>query len=129
MNPQARTRRRAALRHTVAARPRPASRAKTDREFERVLRAPDRPKNVEADVGRLNLVVKALLNALDKRGLVSDTQLVAEMEAMDLADGRRDAMLRRREPPKVCSRCHRRNRYDIATCMYCGQDLGVGLPL
>ncbi|MCC6573177.1 MAG: hypothetical protein IT462_05235 [Planctomycetes bacterium] len=99
------------------------------REFDRIAKAPERPTDIKADVGRLNLVMKALLSLVEKKRLFSDSELIAEMDALDMADGRRDGQLKRKEPPKTCARCGRRNRNDIPTCMYCGKDLGVGLPL
>ena len=64
-----------------------------------------RVKQLEDDLGRVALIARALMDAVVKKGLLSQVELAQAMSAADTADGTRDGKLdmssfRSKEPPK-----------------------------
>ena len=64
-----------------------------------------RVKQLEDDLGRVALIARALMDAVVKKGLLSQVELAQAMNAADTADGTRDgkldmSALRAKLPPK-----------------------------
>ena len=64
-----------------------------------------RVKQLEDDLGRVALIARALMDAVVKKGLLSQVELAQAMSAADTADGTRDGKLdmssfRANPPPK-----------------------------
>jgi hypothetical protein len=64
-----------------------------------------RVKQLEDDLGRVALITRALMDAVVKKGLLSQVELAQAMSAADTADGTRDGKLdmssfRVKPPPK-----------------------------
>ena len=52
-----------------------------------------RVKQLEEDLGRVALIARALMDAVMKKGLLSQVELAQAMNAADTADGARDGKL------------------------------------
>jgi len=52
-----------------------------------------RVSNLEDDLGRVALLTQALIDAVLKKGLITQVELAAMMAKQDLADGERDGKL------------------------------------
>jgi hypothetical protein len=52
-----------------------------------------RVKQLEEDLGRVALIARALMDAVMKKGLLSQVELAQAMSAADTADGTRDGKL------------------------------------
>jgi hypothetical protein len=52
-----------------------------------------RVKQLEEDLGRVALIARALMDAVMKKGLLSQVELAQAMNAADTADGTRDGKL------------------------------------
>jgi len=64
-----------------------------------------RIKQLEDDLGRVALITKALMDAVVKKGLLSQVEMAEAMSRADSADGTRDgkldlSSLRMKSPPK-----------------------------
>lgn len=52
-----------------------------------------RVSNLEDDLGRVALLTQALIDAVLKKGLITQVELAAMMAKQDMADGERDGKL------------------------------------
>lgn len=70
---------------------------------------------------RMALLLQALVQLLEAEGLLSQTQLLARAQAIDLSDGIADG----RQTSQVslrCSHCGRDNLGNRQRCLYCGSE-------
>jgi hypothetical protein len=78
---------------------------------------------VEARLHRLALVVEGMRECLEAVGLLSEAQLLAKIEEIDLRDGLADGR-HGRDQRSRCGACGRINTGVRRRCLYCGsQDL------
>jgi hypothetical protein len=75
---------------------------------------------------RLALVTQALAELLSERARVSEADLVARIEEIDLRDGKRDGRVS--AAPRACPECHREVAGHRTTCLYCGAVLEAATP-
>lgn len=75
----------------------------------------------ERQIDRALLIQTALLELLRERLGISEEQVLAKIEEVDLRDGKRDG--RMISPPKPCPQCARRNHAMRISCLYCGKPL------
>jgi hypothetical protein len=86
-------------------------------------RTSDELDRLQGEVDRLTLACAALWSLLKEQGL-TDEQLAARMQELDLRDGAADGKLS--PSVVVCKGCSRKSRPDRKTCMYCGAELPRG---
>ena len=67
-------------------------------------------------VDQLALATQALWELAAERLHISDAELTAKIEEVDLRDGKADGRIR---AGLACTACNRRHRH----CLYCGADL------
>lgn len=70
---------------------------------------------------RIALVVEAMAQLLEAQGLLSERQLMAQAEAIDLSDGVADGR-QLRQVSRRCSQCGRVNLGNRQRCLYCGSE-------
>jgi hypothetical protein len=75
---------------------------------------------------RLALVTQALFELLGERAQVSEADLLAKIDQIDMRDGVRDG--RAAAGGRRCPRCHRSCTGPRTTCLYCGATLDAGTP-
>ena len=75
-------------------------------------------EELEEKVESLALVCQALLEILAEKTGVTQEQVDAKIEEIDLRDGVKDGKFR--PQPLVCSDCGRRTARKRERCMYCG---------
>lgn len=81
--------------------------------------------DVDDRLDRLVLVVEALWNLLKQQGF-TDEQLVAEVAALDAADGQADG---RRTPAATdCPSCNSKVAAGLPRCQICGTEVAPALP-
>ena len=85
------------------------------RTADRTSRAQDM---LEEKVESLALTCQALFEILAERSGVTQEQLDAKIEEIDMRDGVRDGKLRQK--PMVCNDCGRHTSRKRKRCMYCG---------
>ncbi len=73
---------------------------------------------LEDKIDTLALVCRAMWTLLEEKCGVTEKDLLARMEKLDLEDGKRDN--KRRTPTKKCTRCGRALNARHAVCLYCG---------
>ena len=100
------------------------SRAKTtagraERNAERAIeRTRQAHELMESKVESLALTCQALIEILEESTGLTEDQLAAKMEEIDLRDGVKDGRIT--PTNKVCSKCGRRTSRTRAHCLYCG---------
>lgn len=78
-------------------------------------------RDLRRSLDSLTLTCAALWELLsDKSGLTED-ELLAKMQEIDLRDGKLDGKMTR--PASECPRCQRANNATRRNCMYCGEKL------
>jgi hypothetical protein len=102
--------------------------ASTERSLERIEREQARSSassqdiaRLERQVERLALASQALWELLRATGALSDEQLLAKMQEIDLRDGKVDGKMGAGRAE--CPECHRLSHTRHAACMYCGAEL------
>jgi hypothetical protein len=82
--------------------------------------------DLNSRVERLALVTQALSELLTERASVSEADLLAKIDEIDMRDGVRDG----RAPinPRSCPKCGRPNTGHRTACLYCGAPLGAQTP-
>jgi len=75
---------------------------------------------------RLALVTQALAELLFERAHVTEADLAAKIDEIDMRDGKRDG--RASSPPRSCPKCGREVAGIRTTCLYCGAPLGGATP-
>ena len=76
---------------------------------------------------RIALVVEAMAQLLEAQGLLSEGQLLARVEAIDLSDGVADGR-QLRQVSLRCGQCGRVNLGNRQRCLYCGSEELQPLP-
>ena len=76
---------------------------------------------LQHEVDRLSLVCEGLWNLLKQKMDVSDQELMAEVEKVDLIDGKLDG--KAKKGPLECSSCSKMNARRHTSCIYCGMGL------
>lgn len=85
-------------------------------------RATERSVEAELNVERLQLVVQAMWEFLQERTEISDADLEAKIQEIDLRDGLADGQMARQIA--VCGQCHRKTGVRMhRRCFYCGTQL------
>ena len=82
-------------------------------------RAHARIEGLEQQVDRLTLFTVALIELLAEKGPLSEAQILAKTEEVDLRDGTADGRVGV-APPRPCSGCGRKVSARRPTCIYCG---------
>jgi hypothetical protein len=75
---------------------------------------------------RLALVTQALAELLTERAHVSNADLAAKIDEIDMRDGVRDGRVA--PAPRSCPKCHREIAGHRTTCLYCGTPLDAATP-
>jgi hypothetical protein len=91
-----------------------SARAKVDRFADDIQR-------LQRKVGKLSLGCQALWEMLCERAGLTDKDLVAKMQEIDLRDGVSDGKISRRVV--VCPACQRNSSSKRTECVYCGAAL------
>ena len=82
-----------------------------------------------ADLNRrfdhLALITQALAELLFERAKVSEADLAAKIDEIDMRDGVRDG---RAAMVRSCPKCHRSIAGHRTTCLYCGAPLELATP-
>lgn len=73
---------------------------------------------IEGKIESLALTCQALFEILEESTGLTEEQLAAKMEEIDLRDGIKDGRIT--PTSKVCSKCGRRTSRTRAHCLYCG---------
>ena len=81
------------------------------------MRGKQRDEDLNARVDRLLLVVQAMWSLLEEQGL-TDEQLIAKIQELDLADGITDGRLT--VSPTDCLSCGSKVAPGLAACQFCG---------
>ncbi len=102
-----------AIPHAVAA----AERAETTATRAAAQTDEDR-RFLDDKIDTLALVCRAMWALLQEKCGVTEKELLARMEQLDLEDGKRDR--KRRVAAKKCPRCGRALNARHAACLYCG---------
>lgn len=76
---------------------------------------------LEGRLHRTALVVEAMAQLLEAQGLLSEQQLLARAEAIDLSDGVADGR-QVRQVSLSCGQCGRVNLGNRQRCLYCGSE-------
>ncbi len=75
-------------------------------------------ERVSQDVERLALVTRAVWELLRDKAGVTENELFAKVNEIDLRDGAADGKLRKQ--PLECPQCRRVSNARRETCLYCG---------
>lgn len=76
-------------------------------------------EELEAAVGKLQLVTQALWELLQERDGIDESVLLDKVNEIDLRDGRLDGRLEKRQPQR-CGGCKRTISDRHRKCIYCG---------
>ncbi|HWL08881.1 MAG TPA: hypothetical protein VNQ76_10770 [Planctomicrobium sp.] len=83
----------------------------------------DRVHDLELSLDRLSLATMAIAEILRDRSHITEEEIEAKIEEIDLRDGKLDGRLR--EPVTTCTSCDRTNPARRSQCLYCGESLPV----
>jgi hypothetical protein len=75
------------------------------------------------DIERLTLITRAMWELLSEQSGVTEADLMARVQEVDLRDGVADNRLA--PVPRDCTRCGRPNTPSRTKCIYCGEKLAV----
>jgi hypothetical protein len=78
-------------------------------------------RDLEAAVERLTLASMAMWKLLGERAALTDADLLAAIQEIDISDGRLDGRLRQRS--RQCPACGRPNHPRRHLCLYCSGPL------
>lgn len=96
--------------------------AAADRAGSQANRATERSIEAELNVERLRLVTQAMWEFLRERTEVTDADLEAKIQEIDLRDGQDDGKMARQVA--ICGHCHRKTGVrSHRRCFYCGTPL------
>lgn len=95
--------------------------ARAESKAHAAAQAVERLHAAERQIDRALLIQTALLELVRERLGLSEEQVLAKIEEVDLRDGKRDG--RMLSPPKPCPQCARRNHAMRIACLYCGEPL------
>ena len=83
----------------------------------------DAPANVaemRADIERLYFITEALWRILKEKHGLDDLEIVRQITAIDMEDGKLDGR-KAKTPPQPCPKCGRTLGKQRTKCMYCGE--------
>ncbi len=83
----------------------------------------DRLLCLEQSVERLSLATMAIAEILRDRFHITEVEIEARIEEIDLRDGKLDGRLR--QPANECVHCRRTNAARRSNCLYCGESLPI----
>jgi len=75
-------------------------------------------ESLESKIDSLALTCQALFEILEATNAITEDQLIAKMEEIDLRDGTKDGRITPQS--RVCSGCGRRVSPNRSRCLYCG---------
>lgn len=75
---------------------------------------------MQADIERLYFITEALWRILKEKQGLDDLEIVRQITAIDLEDGKLDGR-KQKLPPQPCPKCGRTIGKQRAKCMYCGE--------
>jgi hypothetical protein len=81
---------------------------------------------LEARIDRLTLVTRAMSELLVQHAQLTDAELLAKVEEIDLRDGKRHGRLN--AGAQKCAKCGRVSAARREACLYCGAPLGPPNP-
>ena len=90
----------------------------------KVERVGQRIEAVEAKLDGLALACQAMWELLRENTNLTEDDISAKMEEIDLRDGRKDGKIS--SSTDQCSNCGRKTARQRATCLYCGHNTGKG---
>ncbi len=79
---------------------------------------------LKADVERLYFITEALWRILREKHGLDDLEIVRQITAIDMEDGKLDGR-RAKTPPQPCPKCGRPRGKQRTKCMYCGELIAV----
>jgi len=79
---------------------------------------------IKADIERLYFVIEALWRILKEKHGLDDLEIVRQITAIDIEDGKLDGR-KAATPPKPCPKCGRVRAKQRTKCMYCGELITV----
>jgi hypothetical protein len=79
---------------------------------------------MKADIERLYFITEALWRILKEKHGLDDLEIVRQITAIDMEDGKLDSR-KARTPPKPCPKCGRTLGKQRTKCMYCGELIAV----
>jgi hypothetical protein len=79
---------------------------------------------MRADIERLYFITEALWRILKEKQGLDDLEIVRQITAIDMEDGKLDGR-KLKTPPKPCPKCGRVLGKQRAKCMYCGELIAV----
>ena len=85
----------------------------------RATHATNQVEHLRREVNRLLMITEALWEIVRTKEGMTDAELVAKIDEIDLRDGAIDGK-RAKEPPKDCPNCNRTLPRRQPTCIYCG---------
>jgi hypothetical protein len=86
-----------------------------------------RIEKLEETVDRISLAAMAVAEIVRDRLGVTQDEIEAKVQEIDLRDGKLDGRLR--EPTNDCTHCHHINAPHRRKCLYCGEPLPAGSGL
>jgi hypothetical protein len=75
---------------------------------------------MRADIERLYFITEALWRILKEKHGLDDLEIVRQITAIDMEDGKLDGR-KAKTPPQPCPKCGRTIGKQRAKCMYCGE--------
>jgi hypothetical protein len=75
---------------------------------------------IKADIERLYFITEALWRILKERNGLDDLEIVRQITAIDMEDGKLDNR-KAKAPPQPCPKCGRVLGRQRTKCMYCGE--------
>ena len=94
---------------------------KATRAQDRATQTRDHLWRVERRMERLSLACQAMWELLEERTDLTEAELLARMQEVDLRDGKADGKIGRQV--LECPSCGRKANTARAACLYCGTDL------
>ena len=82
--------------------------------------APADLAEMRADIERLYFITEALWRILKEKNGLDDLEIVRQITAIDLEDGKLDGR-KAKTPPQPCPKCGRVLGKQRTKCMYCGE--------
>ena len=79
---------------------------------------------MRADIERLYFISEALWRILREKHGIDDQEIIRQIAAIDMEDGRLDGR-KAPQPPQPCPKCGRTLVKQRLKCMYCGEFIAV----
>ncbi|WP_397568828.1 hypothetical protein [Schlesneria sp. T3-172] len=82
-----------------------------------------RLQKLEEAFDRLTMSTMAIAEILCEQGQLTEEEVEAKIEEIDLRDGTLDGRLRQPAPVSQCAKCRHANSARRSKCLYCGEPL------